>query len=273
MFVTTWAIGDVQGCARTLDRLLAELEGRGAPAPSFWFAGDVVNRGTGSLAALRRVIALGARAETVLGNHDLHLLGVYAGVRREGDRDTLTDVLQAPDVDALMAWVRYRPLLVRRGFHAMVHAGLPSAPSWHDIVDAAADASAWLRGPRWREWLSAYFGSTSSGDIAERTLVIARFLTRARMIDSVGGADTRHTGAPEEAPPGLRPWYAARVFRSGDPIVVFGHWAGLGVRSGERWRSLDSGAVWGRCLSALSLGTDEVVSVPVDPTDLAGDPG
>src|SRR5437868_15189567 len=123
--MAVYAIGDVQGCLDPLQRLLERL--RFDPAhDALWFTGDLVNRGPASVGVLRFVRALGARAITVLGNHDLHLLAVAAGNEKLKQRDTLEDVLQASDRDELLAWLRTRPL-----FHhdsmlgcALVHAGL-----------------------------------------------------------------------------------------------------------------------------------------------------
>src|SRR5690606_12123658 len=113
------AIGDVQGCAACLRELLERLP---ADEP-LWFAGDLVNRGPASLEALRMVRALGSRATAVLGNHDLHLLAVHAGIRPAHDTDTLDDILAAPDREELIDWVRRLPLAVSDGDHLMVHAG------------------------------------------------------------------------------------------------------------------------------------------------------
>ena len=76
-----YVIGDVQGCSDALARLLEQI-----PADAdVWFCGDLVNRGPDNLGVFRQVRDLGARARVVLGNHDIHLLGVAAGVREAGE--------------------------------------------------------------------------------------------------------------------------------------------------------------------------------------------
>ncbi|MFT9640166.1 metallophosphoesterase, partial [Alcaligenes phenolicus] len=97
---TPIAIGDIQGCHSAFQSLLDKIS---APADTpLWIAGDVVNRGPGSLASLRAVVDLGPRATVVLGNHDLHLLAVSAGLRTERPGDTIGEILDAPDADALL---------------------------------------------------------------------------------------------------------------------------------------------------------------------------
>ena len=105
-----WMVGDIQGCCSSLDDLLAHPEIAQEPLARFWFAGDLVNRGSQSLATLRRLMALEERSIAILGNHDLHLLAVAAGVRRLGKNDTLLEILEAPDVQELINWLRWRPL-------------------------------------------------------------------------------------------------------------------------------------------------------------------
>jgi len=94
--MATYAIGDIQGCYSALRRLLDQL-GFDSARDRLWLVGDIVNRGPHSLAALRFVKSLGARAITVLGNHDLHLLVVAAGHVKPHRGDTLSAILRAPE--------------------------------------------------------------------------------------------------------------------------------------------------------------------------------
>ena len=123
-----WMIGDIQGCCGSLDELLAHPEIAQEPLARFWFAGDLVNRGSQSLATLRRLMALEERSVAILGNHDLHLLAVAAGVRRLGKNDTLLEILEAPDCEDLINWLRWRPMAHFELDHLMVHAGV--LPKW-----------------------------------------------------------------------------------------------------------------------------------------------
>ena len=130
--MATYAIGDVQGCFDELTQLLAKVNFE--KADRLWFVGDLVNRGPKSLEVLRFVRDLGARAVTVLGNHDLHLIAQHAGVERPHKGDTFRDVLDAADADELVDWLRKRPMVHVDGAYAMVHAGL--LPQWS--IDKAA---------------------------------------------------------------------------------------------------------------------------------------
>ena len=141
------AIGDVQGCASCLRELLARLPGD----EPLWFAGDLVNLGPASLEALRMVRALGHRATCVLGNHDLHLLAVHAGIRPAHDTDTLDDILAAPDRDELIDWVRTRPLAVAWDGHLMVHAGVFPQWSAEDVLERAREVERVLAGDKERD--------------------------------------------------------------------------------------------------------------------------
>jgi len=151
--MSVFAVGDIQGCHAPLMRLLEKA--RFDPArDTLWCVGDVVNRGPDSLAVLRFLRSLGDACVCVLGNHDLHLLGQVAG-ESPYRRDTLDAVLNAPDRDALVDWLRRRPLLHRDrdlGW-CMVHAGL--APHWTlELACARARrVEARLRGDEWREFV------------------------------------------------------------------------------------------------------------------------
>ena len=104
-------VGDIQGCADALDRLLARIDF----SPSrdrLYVLGDLVNRGPGSLATLRRLRGLGDAATCVLGNHDWHLLAVAAGVRPRHRSDTIDDILDAPDREDWLGWLRQRRMAV-----------------------------------------------------------------------------------------------------------------------------------------------------------------
>ena len=118
----TLAFGDLQGCRQPLEQLLKKIGA--APTEPLWFCGDLVNRGPDSLGTLRQIRQLGLRARTVLGNHDLHLLAQYAGIRTPRPGDTLEPILRAPDAPELIDWLRTRPLALRQGDFLMVHAGL-----------------------------------------------------------------------------------------------------------------------------------------------------
>ena len=156
--MATYAIGDIQGCYDSLMELLGSI-GFDAANDRLWLVGDLVNRGTQSLAVLRFVSGLGPRAVTVLGNHDIHLLMVASGMTRKRGGDTFDDVLDAPDRHELLGWLRRQPLLHAERGHVMVHAGL--LPQWTlpEAVALARETEARLAGPGYLDIFAELYGN------------------------------------------------------------------------------------------------------------------
>ncbi len=259
--MATYAIGDIQGCAQSFERLLEQI--RFDPASDrLWCAGDLVNRGPDSLRVLRCLKHLGSSAQVVLGNHDLFLLAVAEGIVPPRQKDTIHDVLDADDRKELMDWLRRQPLHYREGAYFMVHAGLLPQWSIDEAVQLAREVEVVLAGPAHRTFLKALFHGTAAhwgpwleGD--ERLVAITRALTRLRTCTQTG-ALSGFSGHPEEAPPGHLPWFRIPHRRSTDHTVLFGHWAALGLHIEENLLGLDSGCAWGRQLTAIRL-EDRVV--------------
>jgi len=255
--LATYAIGDVQGCYSALRRLLDQL--RFDPARDrLWLVGDLVNRGPQSLAVLRFVKSLGARAVTLLGNHDLHLLVVAAGHVRPHRGDTLAAILRAPDRDELLDWLRHRKLMYSGAGYAMVHAGL--LPQWSipKALKLAREVESTLRGDGYDEFLRQMYGNQPDrwrDDLTgiPRLRVITNVMTRLRICTVDGKMEFAHKGKPVNLPRGYMPWYTVPRRRSRGTPVIFGHWAALGLYAGSNVFALDTGCVWGRALSALRL--------------------
>lgn len=256
------AIGDIQGCHSAFDLLLDKLPAS-ADTP-LWIAGDVVNRGPASLAALRALVELCPRATVVLGNHDLHLLAVAAGIRTERPGDTIGEILDAPDADALLEWVRHRPFAHFEHGMLLVHAGV--LPQWDatlalELADELARA---LRAPDWRDTLQQLYGNEPNQwrpnlKKRDRMRVAFNAFTRIRFCTAAGAMEFRANGGPHNAPPGYLPWFDVPERRTEDVTVVFGHWAALGLMLRDNLVALDSGCVWGNKLSAVRLTADPAV--------------
>lgn len=270
--MATYAIGDVQGCFEELRDLLGVI-GFQPGVDRLWFAGDLVNRGPDSLGVLRFVADLGDHAEVVLGNHDLHLLAVAAGIREVRTSDTLSRVLEAADAGALLDWLARRSLLLRDEALdcVLVHAGLP--PQW-SVDDAAALAreleAALARSDR-HDFLANMYGNRPAlwrRDLEgwERLRFITNALTRMRYVDAAGAIDLSEDGPPGSQAAGLVPWFAAPGRRSRGARILFGHWASLELSPEEgrahRVHHLDTGCVWGRQLTALRIEDERYFSVP-----------
>ncbi|MBV2180421.1 symmetrical bis(5'-nucleosyl)-tetraphosphatase [Castellaniella sp. MT123] len=258
-----WVIGDVQGCAGALRALLAHPE-LATPDTELWFAGDLVNRGPDSLGALRLIRGLGARARVILGNHDLHLLAVVAGVRKPGKSDTFQDVLNAPDRAALIDWLRHLPLMVRDQGHVMVHAGILPAWTLDQAQALAREIETALRQPDWHGAMHDLYGEEPlQWDDAlqgpDRMRVIVNALTRMRVCHVEDGRmDFLHKGEPYAAP-GLLPWFELPGRRDPAETIVFGHWSALGLCIRSDTICLDTGCVWGRSLTALRLRDHRII--------------
>ena len=262
-FMATYAIGDIQGCYSAFRRLLDQF--RIDPAHDrLWLVGDLVNRGPESLAALRYVKSLGARAVTVLGNHDLHLLVVAAGYVKPHHGDTLGPILRAPDRDELLDWLRHRKMMHAGGGYAMVHAGL--LPQW-SITQAQAlarEVEAALRGDACDHFLRHLYGDQPDrwrDDLTgvARLRVITNAMTRLRICTASGRMEFAHKGKPRNLPAGFMPWYCVPRRKSSGTPVIFGHWAALGLYTESNVIGLDTGCVWGRQLSALRLSDGKVL--------------
>jgi len=263
--MATYVIGDVQGCFEALQKLLDRI-GFGRHRDRLWFVGDLVNRGPDSLATLRFVKSLGSDAVTVLGNHDLHLLTVAAGFARLHRGDTVADILEAPDCEELLDWLRGCKLLhVDQGW-AMVHAGL--LPQW-SVAEAAAlaqEVEQVLAGSDYRELLRELYGNEpDTWDDAlqgmDRLRVIVNATTRLRLCTAEGKMDFRHKSAPRSLPAGYFPWYAVPGRKSAGEPIVFGHWSTLGLHAGEDAVALDSGCLWGNALSAMRLEDRQIFQI------------
>jgi bis(5'-nucleosyl)-tetraphosphatase (symmetrical) len=274
--MATYAIGDIQGCYDALQRLLDKLTFDPAN-DELWLVGDLVNRGPHSLEVLRWVRALGDRAVVVLGNHDLHLLALGAGNRKYGKKSNLREVLEAPDRDELLDWLRHRPLMHydgRKGF-AMVHAGLP--PQW-DLPTAlacAGEVEAALRGPDYRDYLHAMYGNqpaawTQSLAGMDRLRFITNCLTRLRYCELDGTLNLKEKGPPGTQPPGCLPWFEVPSRATRDDRIIFGHWSTLGYLATDNVWALDSGCLWGGHLTGIRVRKQKPI-VPVQ-LDCPADP-
>jgi bis(5'-nucleosyl)-tetraphosphatase (symmetrical) len=257
-----YLIGDVQGCAAPLDRLLEAI----AFSPSrdtLVLLGDLVNRGPDSLAVLRRVQALGACAQSLLGNHDLHLLGVAHGDRKAGRKDTLSPLLAAPDRAALLEWLRRQSMALHRrvgdGDLLMVHAGVPPQWSVADTVARAAELEAVLRGPDLGDFLRVMYGNEpvrwdDALQGAARLRVIVNALTRMRFCTREGDMEFETKDGAGAPPEGYLPWFDVPGRATQAATVAFGHWSTLGWLSRPDLISTDTGCVWGGKLSAVRIG-------------------
>jgi len=257
-----YLIGDIQGCDAALQKLLDKI-GFSPSRDTVVLLGDLVNRGPDSAAVLRRVQGYGASALSLLGNHDLHLLGVAHGARKPSRKDTLAGLLEAPDSEAMLEWVRQQHMALHMqlggGDLLMVHAGV--LPQWTvgDTLVLAAEVESVLRGPALGEFLLTMYGNepaqwsdTLTGSARLRAIVNA--LTRMRFCSAEGVMEFESKDGAATAPEGFMPWFDVPGRKTANATVAFGHWSTLGWLSRPDLLSTDTGCVWGGCLSAVRIG-------------------
>jgi len=268
--MSTYAIGDIQGCFEPLQTLLKKIAFN-PENDTLWFTGDLVNRGPSSLQTLRFVKQLGQSAITVLGNHDLHLLAIAEGFAKAKPDEHLQDILNAPDKHELLSWLRHQPLMhddTSLGF-SMIHAGLP--PQW-DYSQArllADELQSVLRDPGYTHFLEHMYGNkpkqwSPSLKGIDRLRFITNCFTRLRYCTEDGELCLKAKGPPGTQPAECLPWFSVKNRASTDMNIIFGHWSALGLYQEEGIYSLDSGCLWGHKLTAMRLEDKHFFSIDCD---------
>ncbi|MDB5799599.1 MAG: apaH [Rhodocyclales bacterium] len=273
--MATYVVGDLQGCLDPLQALLSQV-GFATSQDHLWLVGDLVNRGPQSVEVLRFLRAMGGAVTSVLGNHDLYLLAVAAGLpAKDKVGDTIQPVLDAADSGELIDWLRGLPLMHVENAWAMVHAGL--LPQWSvpQALALAGEIEAQLRGPDWRAFLLELFGNKPAqwGESLsgwDRYRIVINVMTRMRFMTPDGALELKPKGPPENGPEGLIPWYAAENAAWRTHTILCGHWSALGLRDMGHVIALDSGCVWGGKLTAVRLEDRQTFQVPCQACSVTG---
>jgi bis(5'-nucleosyl)-tetraphosphatase (symmetrical) len=252
-----YLIGDLQGCCDAFERLLAEI-GYSPSRDQLYLLGDLVNRGPESLRTLERIASFGASAQAVLGNHDLHLLAVAAGVRKPGKHDTLAGVLNAPSREHWLHWLRHQHMALHAHGWLMVHAGV--LPQWTlaQTLALAEEVQAVLQGPDLNTFLHQMYANEPARWDAqlhgiERQRLVVNALTRLRFCSADGSMDFKVKEAATATPAGLMPWFDVPGRLTADTPIAFGHWSTLGPLNRPHLLALDTGCVWGGALTAARI--------------------
>lgn len=269
--MANYVIGDLQGCLDSLDSLLESIQF--SPAKdTLWLVGDLVNRGPKSLETLRKLISLGDAVKPVLGNHDLHLLALWAGHGRSHKSDTIEQVVHAPDAAELINWLRQQPLVrelpgpTENKKCLMVHAGILPHWTFDQALGYSREVQQVLAGENWLDFMAVLYGNKPKAwdenlSGFDRLRVIVNVCTRMRMLWSDGSIDYKFKLEPEIAPEGLQPWFEfQRKPREGQ--IIFGHWSTLKMITNRAGYCLDTGCVWGGMLTALRLEDEQIIQTP-----------
>ena len=268
-----FAVGDVQGCAPSLKTLLKKLPKKS----KLIFLGDLVNRGPDSLGALRQLKSLqeSGRAECILGNHDLHLLAIDAGLRKTKGLDTVDAILNAPDRKELISWIRKRPMALSNGKVLTVHAGV--LPQWNlqQTIECAQEVEKALRGKSYKDFLANMYGNTpnkwsNSLKGYERLRLITNTLTRMRFCTPSGQMEFESKEGLENGPKGYMPWFKVPKRKTADTLIYFGHWSTLGLLRHDNVIGLDTGCVWGGKLTAMEVSETNKDSKGLEIIQVAG---
>lgn len=265
--MSTYAIGDVQGCFDALMKLLDKIK-FDPHQDKLWFTGDLINRGPDSLSALRFIKNLGKNHVTVLGNHDLHLLAVANAAHAGWPEDTLKPILEAHDKNELLHWLTQQPLLHydEKLNYLMVHAGI--APMWDlkKAIQLAHEVTETIQGPHAKEFYQHMYGNTPilwNDNLQgwERIRCITNYFTRMRFCHPDGSLELKNKGKLDGTID-LTPWFLLPRQIPSTIKIIFGHWAALGgITNAPNIYALDTGCVWGYCLTAMRLEDNQRFSV------------
>ena len=261
--MSLYCIGDIQGCSDSFEKLL-QIADFSVSRDTLYVLGDLVNRGPDSAKVLRRCMAADGAMLSLLGNHDLHLLATAHGARRPGKRDTLAQVLEAPDKDAMLGWLQQQPL-ARHHITAtgesllMVHAGVLPQWSTEQTLALANEVHAVLNSPQLPAFLHTMYGNQPdqwSEDLqgTDRLRCIVNALTRLRFCSALGVMDFDSAESADAAPEGLMPWFEVPGRATQNQTIAFGHWSTLGHINHPHLLAMDTGCIWGGCLSMLRFG-------------------
>ncbi|MDR0246898.1 MAG: symmetrical bis(5'-nucleosyl)-tetraphosphatase [Burkholderiales bacterium] len=265
----SYVVGDIQGCHSELCRLL-DMIGFSTKQDRLLCVGDLVNRGPASANVLRELMALGDSAQSVLGNHDFHLLVTAAGFQKPGRRDRLDDILSAKDRDSILDWLRHRPLAIRFDHYLLVHAGVIPAWSVDDVLRYAREVETVLRSKDRHtvlHFLQHLYGNTPERWNTRlrgqnRLRAIVNICARLRFCAEDGTMNFSEKGSRDDPPPGMRPWFAFESRRTRNVTLLCGHWSMLGLSLMPDVLTLDSGCLWGGMLTAVRLEDRRVFQTP-----------
>jgi len=225
--MNNFVVGDIQGCYRGLRRALKKAE-FDEKRDKLWAVGDLVARGPDSLSTLSYLHDLGPHFQTVLGNHDLHLIAVAFGIRQPKSQDKLEKLLKHKRFNSLIDWLIKQPLAVKPAKRTLItHAGLYPKFSIKQALSLSAEVEQLLQ-----------------------------------------SQDCNKLIKPSSTRDDLNPWFMFDNKRlKPDSTLLFGHWASLLGKLPNKYpcpatiHALDSGFVWGNCMSVYCIETKKIIRV------------
>lgn len=279
--MATYAIGDIQGCFHAFSALLNRLKFN-PETDQLRLVGDLINRGSGSLEVLRWCVQHQSCVKVVLGNHDLHAIAVAHQLKKAHKSDTLQAIIDAPDGNELLAWLRHQSLMLldvdaHQQSYAMVHAGL--LPQWtiQQALTYAHEVQVALQAENYRDFLAQMYGNVPNSwqnDLTgmDRLRVITNAMTRMRICTANGEMEFVFKGELQNVPEGYMPWFKVPNRQSQATRIFCGHWSALGLSQQNNVISLDTGCLWGGQLTAICVETGEITQVQHDVRDWVAKP-
>lgn len=263
--LSTYIIGDVHGRYRPFQDLLEKIDFKSTDRVIF--VGDLVNVGFESAEVVRW--AMHHNSETVLGNHDLHMLAVIMDEAKMRPKDTFQDILDAPDRHILQDWLLTRPLVINLPSHNLlvVHGGLlPSfTPALATQLSGELEAALQLDPTALFKTMYGNEPRLWSDELAgeDRLRIAINTFTRARILKNNGELEFDFKNTYETIPAGYSAWFD--LYPHSEITPIFGHWSALGCRRFPNAIALDSGAAWCRDLTAYCVDSDTFTQVPTGP--------
>lgn len=262
-----YVVGDIQGCYKGLRKLL-QAAGFDASKDKLWAVGDLIARGPESLETLKFLNDLGsAHFDTVLGNHDLHLIAMAHGISAPKPVDKLEPLMKHKSFNELIDWLSTKKLALKPAKrHFISHAGLYPMWSTKKALALSDEVSEALTGAKQLKFLKSMYGNTPTvwnDNLAgtERLRFVVNAFTRMRFLRN-NALEFKTKCHPNAAPAGLTPWYLypnAKLKKK--KIVLFGHWASLmGETNNENIIALDTGFVWGKKMSLYCIESKQLFS-------------
>ena len=258
--MSTYAVGDIQGCYDVLCRGLDKIN-FDQSNDTLLCVGDMVNRGPDSLKVVNLIKSLENQCVTVLGNHDIHLLSMIYGIRNPKHLDTVEDILTCSEKQDLADWFRHRPLMVvnKQQRFVMSHAGI--YPWWtlkqakkraEEVETILKDETSCIKllhkvyGNRPNVW------NKNLRKTARYRFILNAF-TRMRFCSPKGRLNLKESGYSGKTRKNRIPWFDLDNPSLSDYRIIFGHWSSLGLLNTENFLGLDTGCVWGRHMTFAKI--------------------
>ncbi|WP_412972290.1 symmetrical bis(5'-nucleosyl)-tetraphosphatase [Glaciecola sp. MF2-115] len=264
-----YVVGDIQGCYKGLRKLLVSA-GFNPNKDKLWAVGDLVARGPQSLETLKFLKDLGPEHfDTVLGNHDLHLIAMAHGISTPKPVDKLDSLMKDKSFDDLIEWLCTKKLALKPAKkHFISHAGLYPMWSTKKALKLADEVSDALMGPERTKFLKNMYGNSPnvwSKNLKgpERLRFVVNAFTRMRFLNA-NALEFKTKCHPDAAPAELTPWYLCPNPKlKKNKVLLFGHWASLmGETHDEKIIALDTGFVWGKTMSLYCIESKSFFSQP-----------